>query len=365
MLWTILFGGLFIGAILGVLFVVIRTHKFSIVQKIGQKHKVLSWLISLIPLLITASFSVINIFAAIVVLLHLVVIWLLCDIIGFIIKKIAHINPKRYYSGTVAIVLTVVYLSYGWFCAHHVFETDYSFKTNKDLGQDNLRVVTIADCHIGITLDGEKFAKEMEKISQTNPDVVIVAGDYVDDDTLKKDMIKSCEALGNITSTYGVYYVYGNHDKGYYQYRDFSSNELREELLKNNVTILEDESKLIDDKFYIIGRQDRQITDREDMKTLTENLDKNKYKILIDHQPNDYDNEAGLVDLVVSGHTHGGHIFPVGPIGMLLKANDLNYGTENRNGTDFLVTSGISGWAIPFKTGTISEFVVADISLDK
>ena len=43
-------------------------------------------------------------------------------------------------------------------------------------------------------------------------------------------------------------------------------------------------------------------------------------------------------------------------------ANDAIYGLERREKTDFIVTSGISGWAIPFKTGTFSEFVVIDIT---
>ena len=42
-------------------------------------------------------------------------------------------------------------------------------------------------------------------------------------------------------------------------------------------------------------------------------------------------------------------------------ANDAIYGHKVINGTDFIVTSGISGWAIPFKTGTYSEFTVIDI----
>jgi hypothetical protein len=68
------------------------------------------------------------------------------------------------------------------------------------------------------------------------------------------------------------------------------------------------------------------------------------------------------VDLVLSGHTHGGHLFPIGPISIRLGMNDLVYGTEKRGDVTFLVTSGISGWAIPFKTGTFSEYVVIDIA---
>lgn len=348
--------------LLSIIYIIIRTHKISFVQQLATKHKILSWIISLIPLCVVACFSIINVFASIVVFFHLVVIWFLCDLIGLAFKKLLRFKPKRYYAGLTAIVLTTIYLSYGWISAHYVFQTDYNLSTSKNLGQQNLRIVTIADSHIGITLDSEKFTKEMEKVSETNPDVVIIAGDYVDDDTLKTDMVKCCEALGNIKSKYGVYFAFGNHDKGYFQYRDFTSDDLHQELLKNNVNILEDEAKLIDNKFYIIGRQDKQVQNRADMNTLTKNLDKDNYKILIDHEPNDYDNEAGCVDLVLSGHTHGGHIFPAGYIGLAIKANDRVYGHENRNGTDFIVTSGISGWAIPFKTGAISEFIVTDIS---
>jgi len=69
-----------------------------------------------------------------------------------------------------------------------------------------------------------------------------------------------------------------------------------------------------------------------------------------------------LADLVLSGHTHGRHIFPAGLIGLISGANDKVYGAEHIDNTDFVVTSGISGWAIPFKTGTISEYVVIDIN---
>ena len=99
------------------------------------------------------------------------------------------------------------------------------------------------------------------------------------------------------------------------------------------------------------------------MSELMKGLDKSKYTIVIDHQPNAYDEEADSgADLVLSGHTHGGHIFPAGQIGLLIGANDRVYGTEKRENTNFVVTSGISGWAIPFKTFTISEYVVIDIN---
>ena len=99
------------------------------------------------------------------------------------------------------------------------------------------------------------------------------------------------------------------------------------------------------------------------MAELTEDLDRSRYLIVLDHQPNDYDAEAAAeVDLVLSGHTHGGHIFPAWIVDRLMHYNDQRYGIEWRGESCFIVTSGISGWAIPFKTGCFSEFVVIDIA---
>ena len=98
------------------------------------------------------------------------------------------------------------------------------------------------------------------------------------------------------------------------------------------------------------------------MESLAQGMDGSLFTVVLDHQPNDYEKEAASgVDLVLSGHTHGGHIFPGGLIGLLIGANDRVYGTEVRDNTTFIVTSGISGWAIPFKTLCHSEIIVVDV----
>ena len=102
------------------------------------------------------------------------------------------------------------------------------------------------------------------------------------------------------------------------------------------------------------------------MEDLLHNLDKGKYMIVLDHQPADFVNQAKSgVDLVLSGHTHGGQLLPFNQVGKWIKANDLIYGHEKRKNTDFIVTSGISAWAIKFKTGTKSEFVIIDVKKAK
>lgn len=357
-----------LAAVIGIIYLTSRFHRFSFMQKLAEKHRAVSWILSALAIaVIGGCWAFINVWSVIIVLIHLFIFWLGCDIVSAFITRITKKKPRKNYAGAAAIAITAVYLGIGWFLAHHVSVTQYSFYTNKDIGTDTLRIVEVADSHLGITLDGEKFAAQMERVSKTEPDVVLICGDFVDDDSSREDMIRSCEALGQLKTRFGVYFVFGNHDKGYYQgYRDFTSDELREKLEENGVIILEDESVLVNDSFYIIGRQDRSEENhspgRADMNSLTQELDGSKYAIVMDHQPNAYDEEAASgVDTVLSGHTHGGHIFPAGQIGLLIKANDRVYGTEQRGNTTFVVTSGISGWAIPFKTGTFSEFVIIDI----
>lgn len=337
--------------------------KLSVVQKIENK-----WLSRIIPaipfavIIISAFF--IGAVSALVILIHLTAFMLLCNLIGYIVKKLSAKNISNTLSCSIAVIATLLYMGTGWYFAHHVYETSYSFETAKALPKDTLRIVQIADSHLGITLDGEGFTEQIERIQKTNPDILVITGDFVDDDSNKADMIKACEALGKIKTTYGVYFTFGNHDKGYFEdSRNFTKSELKSELLKNDVQILEDEVVLVADTFYIIGRQDKSEEERKSIDELTADLDKSKYMLVLDHQPNDYDNEVkAQADLVLSGHTHGGHIFPAGIIGLVMGANDKVYGSETIENTDFVVTSGISGWAIPFKTGAISEYVVIDLN---
>ncbi len=362
-MWLVLFIVLIVLSVGGIVYLLTRIRRFSFIRKLAEKHKLLSWLVCLIPLLAVGCFYFVNVFAVIVALLHLFIIWVFCDFIAWIIRKCAKKERTRNYEGAAAIVLTAAVLCAGWFLAHHVYETDYQLETAKPLPDGKLRIGMVADSHLSITLTGEDFAREMEKLRKTEPDAVVIVGDFVDDDTEKSDMLRAADALGDLSTKYGVFFVFGNHDKGYYRYRNFTSDELRDALTKNNVTILEDESAVIGGCVRLIGRQDKSNPDRAAMADLRAQMDDAQYQIVLDHQPNDYANEAAAhADLVLSGHTHGGHIFPAGQIGLLMGANDRIYGTETRDDTTFIVTSGISGWAIPFKTGTISEYVVIDVT---
>ena len=382
MMWAFIFIFMFAAFIAACIYLITRVRKFVWVGKLAKDRKWLSILISALTcvvfiVVLSLAMGYIN---AIIVTIYMILFWLVCELAFWLAGKVKNrikstadgIKPKKrkiYYAGVTAIIITIVYMSWGWYQAHNVWQKDYTIHTDKEVG--SIKLALIADSHTGTTFDGDGFAEHVKEIQAQNPDAVLIAGDFVDDDTSLIDMKRCCEALGTLDTKYGVYYVFGNHDKGYYasERRGYDGDDIIAELTKNGVTVLQDQSVLLGDSFYIIGRQDlSEVTDRggsrADIEDLVKALDDDKYQIVMDHQPADYANEkAAGVDLVLSGHTHGGQLLLIKLFQEItgMGGNDQIYGLEDLDGSDFLVTSGISDWAIKFKTGCRSEYVIIDI----
>ena len=337
-------------------YIVKRFQKFSFIKNIN--NKLLKFIISILPILIL--FLLFNFVNFAVIIIHLAIFMLLSELIIKLIKMKNKKEFNRYYAGITGILLTIVYLGLGAYLDYHVNYTYYEIKSAKEIG-DNFRIIQISDSHIGATFDGNGFKKHMEKLKSVESDIVVVTGDFVDDDTTKEDMIDSVKALSILNPKYGIYMISGNHDKGYFNTRNFTYDDMKEELNKYNIKLLEDEIIEINDYISLIGRKDRSDKDRKSIDELVSNLNSSKYIIDLNHQPNDYKNEMNKVDLVLSGHTHGGQLFPLGYIGLLMGSNDEFYGLHKRENTNFIVNSGISDWAIDFKTGTFSEIGIIDI----
>lgn len=379
--WIIVLGGVLIASLGCLIYLVSRVLKFSPFAakyaKMKSRGIYAALLVILVPTLIIAKLM--GTMNTMIVTIHLAIFWLLSDLGALIIKKVKKKKNNGqdsaqdkaqvggpYYAGLIAIGLTVIYLSICFMLAHTVAAKEYSLETKKDVG--SVRIVQIADAHIGTTFGAEGFAGAVSQIREYNPDIVVITGDFVDSATRRDDFEQCCRILGNLNPGYGIYYVYGNHDSSYASSMldEQGKSAVQTELEKYGVKVLEDETVTVGDSIYVIGRkdysQDGRGAGRKSMAELVEGLDRSKYMIVLDHQPHDYEaQEAAGVDLVLSGHTHGGQMFPLKPLVGLLGHNDLVYGHEHRGNTDFIVTSGISDWELKFKSGCRSEFVVIDI----
>ena len=334
---------------------------YKTIKNFVEKKK-LAILLSFLPFILFGIGIYIDAVNAIVVDVYLVGIVYITKFIFWIIKKFTKKEFSEYKILGTGVLLTAIVMIFGYYSAYHVLETNYEISTSKNIGENNFRIVQVSDSHIGTTMDGKKFGEYMKKINELNPDILVITGDFVDDNTSYEDMIEAANGLSNVKTKHGIYFVFGNHDKGYYNNRNYTEIDIRNALTDNDVKILEDNCADITSNIALIGRQDAGVENRAFAQDLTKNLDKNRYLIMLDHQPNDYENEkASEVDLVLSGHTHGGQLIPLGPLSILLGANDKTYGMEKRDNTTFIVNSGISDWAMKFRTGAISEYVVIDI----
>lgn len=341
-----------------VIYMVHVTGKFSFVKKLSQGKRATRRIIStalnvFLLAVLTFTMSFVN---AVVIYIHLGLFLMLFELVFKLVPKEKRESFKVYWPGILALAATVVVTLVGIYLCFNVWQTNYTLTTSKSIAP--VRIALIADSHLGTTMDGEEFASYMEEIEAQHPDMLIIAGDFIDDASPREDMVRACEALGEMDLPYGVYYAYGNHDRGYYD-DGTRGAELAANLEANGVQILQDQIAYVGD-IVIVGREDAS-WDRQEISDLLTGIDESRYIVVIDHEPTDYENEAATsADLVLSGHTHGGQLFPLTLMGKLF-GNDGTYGLMNINGTDFIVTSGISNWELLMKTGTRSEYVIIDI----
>jgi len=365
-MWIAILGVLIVMTAAGLVYLSARARVF-LPARAARNDKKRFWLCFFAVFALFAAVTAwLNLMNSVVCLLHAAGMWLICDGAFALLSKTTkkHYSPRL--SGTIALTAALLILIVGWRAAHTVRPVFYTVETEKDVAPT--RIVLFADSHIGTTFDGKGFEKHVDAMQKFAPDAVVIAGDFVDDDTSQKDMLDAAKALGKLKTRFGAYFVFGNHDNGYRNpaVRGFTGTDLADALKRNGVTVLRDETALLGDGIVLIGRKDASEhyfgRKRATMDELTARTDKNKFAVVADHQPNDYKNQqTANVDLVLSGHTHGGQLFPLNKAGEWIGANDKTYGHERRGTTDFVVTSGISDWTIKFKTGCRSEFAVIDI----
>lgn len=352
--------------IMAVVMALLALSVLSLIKKVRKFSKKINFLlgaaiVAVTFLIFSLCWTVIN---AIVVMIHLFLFWALFDGLGLLIEKCTKKKAKIYWEGIVTIVVTTIYFSVAWYLAHNVWITEYDVSTSKDIGVESFKVVGFGDAHMGAIFDYDKLEEYVERINELEPDVVVIVGDFIDDSTTRENMEKSCDALAKLKTTQGVYFSYGNHDAGYNsaERRGYSVEDFERKLTENGVTILVDEVQKTVGNIYLVGRNDTRVVTRQKASVLSSMVPDGAFSVVLDHEPNDYDNEENAkMDLVLSGHTHGGQFFPITKVGEWIGANDKTYGYEKRTDTNFVVTSGIADWELKFKTGCKSEIFVVNI----
>lgn len=278
--------------------------------------------------------------------------------------------------GSVVVACAVATCLYGIFNARNIKVNEYSVTVNKSCGSDkHLKAVLVADLHMGYAIGVDHITNMVKKINEQNADIVIIAGDIFDNSYDGMDDPEGIKAqLKSIKSKYGVYAVYGNHDidekilMGFTF--DWGGKQLNSEKMTNfmkecNIKLINDESVLINDEFYLVGKRDTDKPGTEDgtraeISELTKDLDKTKPIFVLSHEPDELQKTADAgADIDFSGHTHDGQLFPgnltIGlfwenPCGMIKKDNMYS-----------IVTSGVGVYGTFMRVGTDAEICSIDI----
>jgi len=225
-----------------------------------------------------------------------------------------------------------------------------------------LNIVAASDIHLS-PIDGEKLLERIiDKIISLKPDIVLLAGDIVDDKAEVLEQRNIGDSFKRLNPKYGVYTINGNHE--FINGVD-SSVRYAEHL---GMKVLRDEYVVIHSSFYIIGREDVSMNSftgskRKSLKEIMGPINSDHPKILLDHTPVKLNQaEEQGIDLQFSGHTHHGQIWPANIITNMIY--EISWGYKKKGNTQYYVTSGAGTWGPPVRTGSKSEIVNIKIKFE-
>lgn len=219
---------------------------------------------------------------------------------------------------------------------------------------DGFRIAVVSDVHLGPIL-GRGFAERVVRtVNDTRPDLIAVVGDLVDGSV--EHLRSAVEPLAGLRARHGAFFVTGNHEyfSGAEQWVEHVQ-ELGMHLLANARTELPG--------FDLAGVNDVQgerTGHGPDFGKALGDRDRTRAAVLLAHQPVLIEDAvAHGVDLQLSGHTHGGQLWPGNYLAGL--ANPTVAGLERYGDTQLYVSRGAGAWGPPVRVGAPSDITVVEL----
>ncbi|SIQ53156.1 hypothetical protein SAMN05878494_1694 [Bacillus cereus] len=232
------------------------------------------------------------------------------------------------------------------------------------------KILQISDLH------NKKFGDNQEtliqKVKSINPDIIAITGDLIDSKSYDAEV--SMELIRGLVKEYPIYFVTGNHEKWSGKY-----NDLEKELKKHHVTVLRNEhvsiqkgeQKInllgIDDPEFVTGNRDEGNVVKDEIIKAKIEIQPDTYNVLLSHRPEfltEYADEQ--IDLVLSGHAHGGQVrLPF--IGGIVAPNQgilptYTAGLYEKQNTSMVVSRGLGNSIIPQRILNRPELVVVQLN---
>lgn len=221
-------------------------------------------------------------------------------------------------------------------------------------GAPKMKIVLLSDSHLGLGVSLKRFDKAMNTLEAEKPDVLLVLGDVFEYGPHRRAY---AERLAQADIPLGVYGVFGNHEYyvGYENSKQFFKDA--------GITLLENETAELPGGVQVAGVKDVRTArvSKKDVENLLAKTDKSRPLIYLSHTPL-YAEEAasGGADLMFSGHTHNGQIFPFNYLVRLQFPRV--YGLFDVDGMKFYITSGMFYWGVPLRFLAPAEIPVIEVN---
>lgn len=215
------------------------------------------------------------------------------------------------------------------------------------------KIVQLSDIHIAGLINAEFIKNIVQRVNLLNPDIVVITGDLIDIEiSAAKDALNE---LSKLKSKYGTYFIVGNHE--YFH----GITKIINKVKSLGIRVLENENVYIGEAscgFNLAGVYDvfgyRTNTYVPDLNKALRGVDKNSPTILLAHQPKYIKEVKNGVDLMLSGHTHGGQIYPFRFLVKLQQPYIEGLHKHNEN-LQIYVNKGTGFWGPPMRLGASSE----------
>jgi uncharacterized protein len=209
----------------------------------------------------------------------------------------------------------------------------------------------VSDVHLG-HVNGYGFMRRIvATLSRLSPDIVFITGDLYDGS--KVDANELAAPWKELSAKFGAYFVTGNHE-------EFSDSTKYLDAIKGSgIGVLEND-KITINGLQIVGVNDGDSADPHGFRSILEraDLDRNRASILLTHSPRQMEiAENAGISLQLSGHTHGGQIFPFTWFTTRI-FGEFTYGLKRFGELMVYTSSGAGTWGPPMRVGTTPEIVL-------
>ncbi|MEW5949294.1 MAG: metallophosphoesterase [Thermodesulfobacteriota bacterium] len=268
--------------------------------------------------------------------------------------------PGNYKVFIVTVIIPLVICVYAYYEALDIRVTNVRIHTAKlPEGTNDLVIAQISDAHLGVIIGEGRLKKITGLLRRINPDIIVSTGDLVDQEV--DNINHLARELSALTPPLGKYAVMGNHE--FYAGVGKSSEFIK----KSGFRLLRGECIKVREIINIVGIDDPAgrpfgVKGEKDVAQLVSQCHPGLFTLFLFHRPpNAEDYVTNLpIDLQLSGHTHGGQLYPFGFVTRIFFP--LKTGLYVLNGRRLYVSRGVGTWGPPLRFLTPPEIVVVRLT---